>query len=333
MIGRLVKSGDTGESKRCAIVFFVKESGIDRTLEQRVHIIKNRKVRVMRADQDKKGTKKITTTNLFVGNLSEATTSDEVSKLFLKYGEIVTISFFRNASTLKDTKNAKITFSDPQSVHKAFNDMNNRDFKGQSLVISPLKVKKGQFDDFTDTGSEMLFQQFASAINYSIGTSHGPAHPPGLLEPIEQPTNQPVEPKRNKLILKKNSPVFHFDPANSKLLPFEDTMLDSDLSLQQHHSDQRRQEQSERGHLPLDNSHEFRHHYELMKAQSHSKAVSMRLIDKPKLEELKKHTGSSKDIPVVTLLDIFSNDSDPLLKAFLGGNEDTDLSNLLNNSE
>lgn len=288
----------------------------------------------MRADQEKKGTKKITTTNLFVGNLSEATTSDEVSNLFLQYGEVVTISFFRNASTLKDTKNAKITFSDPQSVHKAFNDMNNRDFKGQSLVISPLKVKKGQFDDFTDTTSETFFQQFASAINYSIGAQHGPTHPPGLVEPKEQPINPPVEPKRNKLILKKDSPVFHLNPAaNSKQLLFEDTMLDSDLSLQQHHSDQRRQEQREWGQLPLDHSQEFRHRYELMKAQSYSKAVSMRLIDKPKPEELKKHTGSSKDIPVVTLMDIFSNDNDPLLKAFLGGNEDTDLSNLLNNSK
>lgn len=65
----LITDWTTGSSKRCAIVFCASRDTYCSILGCVKHILDGKKIRVAIADQEKKGTKKISTNNLFVGNI------------------------------------------------------------------------------------------------------------------------------------------------------------------------------------------------------------------------------------------------------------------------
>jgi RNA recognition motif-containing protein len=158
----LITDWATGVSKRCAIVFCADEQTSVRALSFKTHRLDGKLIRVSLADQDKKGTKKISTTNLFVGNIAEKCTEEEIHKLFDKFGPIESVRFFRNASTKPNTKNAIIQYADSKSVELAFKSKSEMGCTDDSLKISPLKQKKNpnakpdQFEDF----AKMMMMQF-----------------------------------------------------------------------------------------------------------------------------------------------------------------------------
>lgn len=158
----LITDWATGVSKRCAIVFCADEQTSVRALSFKTHRLDGKLIRVSLADQDKKGTKKISTTNLFVGNIAEKCTEEEIHKLFDKFGPIESVRFFRNASTKPNTKNAIIQYADSKSVELAFKSKSEMGCADDSLKISPLKQKKNpnskpdQFEDF----AKMMMMQF-----------------------------------------------------------------------------------------------------------------------------------------------------------------------------
>lgn len=161
----LITDWATGVSKRCAIVFCADEQTSVRALSFKTHRLDGKLIRVSLADQDKKGTKKISTTNLFVGNIAERCTEEEIHKLFDKFGPIESVRFFRNASTKPNTKNAIIQYADSKSVELAFKSKSEMGCADDSLKISPLKQKKNpnskpeQFEDF----AKMMMMQFCQA--------------------------------------------------------------------------------------------------------------------------------------------------------------------------
>lgn len=119
-------------------------------------------IRVTLADHDKKGTKKISTTNLFVGNIAEKCTEEEIRVLFDKFGQIESVRFFRNASTKPNTKNAIIQYMDSHSVELAFKSKSEMGNADDSLKISPLKQKKApcssKVDNFEEMANMMMMQ-------------------------------------------------------------------------------------------------------------------------------------------------------------------------------
>lgn len=138
----LITDWATGASKRCAIVFCSDEKTCISVLEHKIHKLDGKIIRVSIADQEKKGTKKISTTNLFVGNISEKCTEQEIRLLFDKFGSIESVRFFKNASTKPNTKNAIIQYVDSKSVELAFKSKSEMGSTDESLKISPLKQKK-----------------------------------------------------------------------------------------------------------------------------------------------------------------------------------------------
>ena len=138
----LITDWATGASKRCAIVFCADEKTGRLVLEQKCHKLDGKIIRVSMADQEKKGTKKISTTNLFVGNISEKCSEQDIRLLFDKFGQIDSVRFFKNASTKQNTKNAIIQYYDSKSVELAFKSKSEMGSTDDSLKISPLKQKK-----------------------------------------------------------------------------------------------------------------------------------------------------------------------------------------------
>jgi RNA recognition motif-containing protein len=96
------------------------------------------------ADQDKKGTKKISTNNLFVGNIPSLAQDKQLLDLFSQFGPICGIRFFKNASTKPNTKNSIIEYDNSSAVEQAFKNKAYLNIDGQALKISPLKQKRTQ---------------------------------------------------------------------------------------------------------------------------------------------------------------------------------------------
>lgn len=168
----LITDWATGASKRCAIVFFTDEATLSAVLAVKVHKLDGKVIRVSLADQEKKGTKKISTTNLFVGNIADKSTEQEMRLLFDKFGKIESVRFFKNASTKLNTKNAIIQYIDSKSVELAFKSKSEMGTNDDSLKISPLKQKKAlqtKVEHFEDMTSMML-----QMCNTGIGI---PSHP------------------------------------------------------------------------------------------------------------------------------------------------------------
>jgi len=155
----LITDWATGASKRCGIVFCSDEATLAKALSFKPHKLDGKAIRVSLADQEKKGTKKISTTNLFVGNISEKCTEQEIRLLFDKFGQIESVRFFKNASTKPNTKNAIIQYIDSKSVELAFKSKSEMGTNDDSLKISPLKQKKApqtKMEAFEDMASMMM---------------------------------------------------------------------------------------------------------------------------------------------------------------------------------
>ncbi len=142
LASNLITDWTTGTSKRCAIVFISQRETYCKILGCVKHILDGKKIRVAVADQEKKGTKKISTNNLFVGNIPSICTEGMLRCLFQKFGMILVIRFFRNISTKPNTKNAIVEFTNSKSVETAFKHKANLEIEGSLLKISPLKQKK-----------------------------------------------------------------------------------------------------------------------------------------------------------------------------------------------
>lgn len=142
LASNLITDWTTGTSKRCAIVFIASRDVYCRILGCPKHILDGKKIRVAVADQDKKGTKKISTNNLFVGNIPSSCSEGMLKGLFQRFGMILGIRFFRNVSTKPNTKNAIIEFTNSKSVETAFKHKASLEIEGTPLKISPLKQKK-----------------------------------------------------------------------------------------------------------------------------------------------------------------------------------------------
>jgi RNA recognition motif-containing protein len=171
----LITDWATGASKRCGIVFCSDEHTLTAALAFKPHKLDGKAIRVSLADQEKKGTKKISTTNLFVGNISEKCSEQEMRLLFDKFGAIESIRFFKNASTKPNTKNAIIQYIDSKSVELAFKSKSEMGNNDDSLKISPLKQKKvhqTKVEAFEDMAS-MMMQIYKNDLNVPQSPSYG----------------------------------------------------------------------------------------------------------------------------------------------------------------
>lgn len=137
----LISDWTTGASKCCAIVICKKHTTLVKILSMPKHILDGKKIRVTEAEPERKGTKKISTNCLFVGNIPSKTKEAEIRKVFQSFGTITDLKFFRNASTKANTKNCIVEYSDSLAVEAAFKSKDSTDVAVHGFRISPLKHK------------------------------------------------------------------------------------------------------------------------------------------------------------------------------------------------
>lgn len=136
----LIADWTTGASKCCAIVICRTPTTMTAILQSK-HFIDGKKIRVGLAEPDRKGTKKISTNFLFVGNIPSRTKEPEFKAIFQKFGSILDLKFFRNASTKACTKNCIIEYTDSLAVEMAFKEKDSKEFSQFGYRVSPLKHK------------------------------------------------------------------------------------------------------------------------------------------------------------------------------------------------
>lgn len=137
----LISDWTTGASKCCAIVLCKRQTTQAAILAAPKHVLDGKRIRVTLAEPDRKGTKKISTNCLFVGNISTRTKETEMREIFNKFGTITELKFFRNASTKANTKNCIVEYSDSQAVESAFKTKDSKEMAYHGFRISPLKHK------------------------------------------------------------------------------------------------------------------------------------------------------------------------------------------------
>ena len=163
----LISDWTTGASKRCAIVMCKKLSTLAKILGTSKHILDGKKIRVAEAEPERKGTKKISTNCLFVGNILAKTKEADIIRIFQIYGDIEEIKFFRNASTKANTKNCIIEYTDSQAVESAFKSKDTIDMISYGFRISPLKHKTPEIKEKPKKSTTLKFgaNPFSPDIN------------------------------------------------------------------------------------------------------------------------------------------------------------------------
>ena len=80
--------------------------------------------------------------DLYIGNLTEETTGDELQKQFGKYGDVKEVRMVppRNGETKTF---AFITMGSVESAQSAMNGMNGRDIDGRKIVVSEARSRHG----------------------------------------------------------------------------------------------------------------------------------------------------------------------------------------------
>lgn len=75
---------------------------------------------------------------VYVANLPDTITEDQIKDLFSKYGEIATIELFQNTRT--GTRSALVEMTSEKPATKARNSLNGYDLEGLRIAVSPPDV-------------------------------------------------------------------------------------------------------------------------------------------------------------------------------------------------
>jgi len=78
---------------------------------------------------------------VYVGNLPWQTTEDDLAALFADYGPIVDARVIQDRVTGRSCGYGFVQLSSPDLVPRACAELNGRDYRGRSLLVSPARPK------------------------------------------------------------------------------------------------------------------------------------------------------------------------------------------------
>jgi len=81
-------------------------------------------------------------TNIFVGNLSYATTESELESAFSAYGAVERVSVVRDRESGQSRGFAFVEMSSPDDAAKAIAGLNGRDMNGRSLNVNEARPRE-----------------------------------------------------------------------------------------------------------------------------------------------------------------------------------------------
>lgn len=78
------------------------------------------------------------TTSLFVGDLAQFCSENDVNDLFSKHGELTEVRIMRNNTTKKPLCYGFVTFAETESAKSALESLNGTPFQGRNLRYSSM---------------------------------------------------------------------------------------------------------------------------------------------------------------------------------------------------
>ncbi|HUG31394.1 MAG TPA: RNA-binding protein [Acidimicrobiia bacterium] len=80
-------------------------------------------------------------TNLFVGNLAFATTSNELENLFAEYGEVSSAQVITDRDTGRSRGFGFVEMTSSEGAEKAISSLDGRDVSGRQLKVNVAKPR------------------------------------------------------------------------------------------------------------------------------------------------------------------------------------------------
>jgi RNA recognition motif-containing protein len=81
-------------------------------------------------------------TKLFIGKLPYSTDDSGLNELFAQFGTVVSASVIIDRATNKSKGFGFVEMEDDAAAQKAIEELNNKDFGGQTLVVSVAKPRE-----------------------------------------------------------------------------------------------------------------------------------------------------------------------------------------------
>lgn len=137
----------TGKSKRCAIVSCQESITVEKIMSSNPHCIEGKHVRVDVADENRRGTKIVRTTKIYLGHIPAAVTNEELFAHFLNFGDIRHLKIIRNFENGANS-NGYLEFYKVCSAQNLLKERHNVCIRGHKIFCQPFKAKtvqEGQF--------------------------------------------------------------------------------------------------------------------------------------------------------------------------------------------
>ena len=83
------------------------------------------------------------TTRLFVGNISYATTEQELRDTFARAGGVASVRIITDFDTGRSKGYAFVEMATPQDAEKAIHDFNNLNLNGRTIVVNEARPRAG----------------------------------------------------------------------------------------------------------------------------------------------------------------------------------------------
>ena len=79
--------------------------------------------------------------NIFVGNLTNDVTEEDLTNLFSEFGQVKSVKIIRDMFTQQTKGFGFVEMPGLSEAQKAINDINTKDFKGKKLVVNEARPK------------------------------------------------------------------------------------------------------------------------------------------------------------------------------------------------
>ena len=79
---------------------------------------------------------------IYVGNMNDRTTEEDINKLFSQYGEVESVKLISDRETGRAKGFGFVTMNDDSAAKEAIEALNEKEFEGRSLRINEAKPRE-----------------------------------------------------------------------------------------------------------------------------------------------------------------------------------------------
>lgn len=92
--------------------------------------------------------------NIFVGNLTNDVTEEDLTNLFTEYGQVKEVKIIRDMFSQQTKGFGFVEMPGLADAQKAINGINTKEFKGKKLVVNEARPKSDSRKRFTGGGRQ-----------------------------------------------------------------------------------------------------------------------------------------------------------------------------------